>query len=94
MLSTKQFSWDKTTQTFSAEISELGSNPFVRAFPDACDMGVELVSHATGSIAMFMQVSESRDRDGDLMDWTFRPTPATLRSNPALANAKIVIFND
>jgi hypothetical protein len=93
MLSTRQFTWNKATETFSAEISDLG-NPFVNAYPDACDVGIVLVSHVTGKPAMFVQVSESRDIEGDVMDWTFRPTSAALRTNPLLSNVKVVIFND
>lgn len=94
MYSTRQFLPHAKTMSLTAEISELGGLRFIQAYPDACDIGIDIVSHVTGKESRWVQVQESRNDDGDITDWKFVPTADTIRKIPSLRNWKVVVFND
>lgn len=81
-VSTRQFSYRPADRTFIGEIS--ATNGFGRVYPDACDEGLTMVSHRTGTEKVFVVVNEERDREGDLTKWT-------LRSRDGFT---LVLFND
>lgn len=79
-VSTRQFSFDQTTQTFTAEVSDLGRDfRFGRVYDDACDAGLTLVSARSGSQIVFCVEHEERDSEGDLLYWVLRPVSRQYR---------------
>lgn len=93
-VSSRQFSYDKTQKSFVAEISSLGSNPFIQIYPDACDEGIVMESEKTGRSARFAVEDTLRSSEGEILYWKLVPTAETLRKNPRLAGHEITIFND
>lgn len=56
--------------SFVAEISDFGpSFRFGQVYDDACDEGLTLVSHRTGSEKVFAVSERKFDREGDLTSW-------------------------
>lgn len=72
-ISTRPFLYDPTTNTFSAEASDLRGFRLGRIYDDACDIGFTLVSQRTGREIVFALAHEERDREGDLLFEDFRP---------------------
>lgn len=66
-VSTRQFTYDKATRTFTAEISE--TNGLGRVWDDSTDEGLTLVSTRTGAEIVFVVVAEERDAEGELQAW-------------------------
>jgi len=81
-------------KSMSADISELPSSAFVQIYPDACDVGVRIVSEKTGVVTEWVVDAEERDREGDLVLNVLVPTATTLRKHSALAGWKFTIYND
>lgn len=75
--STRQFSYDAATSTFSAEVSS--TNGLHRVYDDACDVGLTLVSSRTGREVVFVVTDEHRDGEGDVTHWTLRALGAPYR---------------
>lgn len=95
--SSKKFSYDSDTNSFTAWASELDvgmTKPmFGRIFPDACDEGLYIVSAITGDEAGFAVYRASRNIDDDITSWLLTPTDETKRKFPLLKNATVTIFN-
>lgn len=100
-VSTDRFTFDHDTRTFVAEASDFGSlrdrlatnglvGPFGRVYDDACDIGLTLVSHVSGTRVVFAVEHEERDREGDLLYWDLLPAQLHERT----AGLKVRIFND
>lgn len=89
MLSTSRFSYNPETKTFSAEASDLGKMPMRRVYPDACDLGFDLVSQRTGNSVTVVH-NHREERDGDVLWDEFIPAQHKDRK---IFN-KVVIFND
>jgi len=93
-VSSRQFSYDKNKKSFVAEISSLGSNPFIQIYPDACDEGIVMESENTGRSARFVVADTLRSGEGEILYWKLIPTDETLRKNPRLTGHEITLFND
>jgi hypothetical protein len=96
--SSDKFIWNSQTKqltTFASDLGSLqsGAPEFHRLYSDACDVGIDIVSAKTGTIATFY-LGEAEYRDGDLQFWPLFPTSETLKKQPQLAGSKVVIFND
>lgn len=89
-----RFTWIADAKSLAAEVSDLGHNPFRRLYADAADEGLAITSGRTGRVARFYVESTNRDADNDVIGWTLRPTPETLRLVPESAGIKVVVFND
>lgn len=88
MISSKNFSYNKSDKTFVADISDLhGKLHMIRAYPDACDAGFEMVSERTGEVCRFVETKEVRN-DGDISYWEFSGMGKIGKG------LKVVIFND
>ena len=88
-LSTRLFTYDKDTKTFSTEMSDLPrSFNVVRIWDDACDQGFWLESHVTGQKKLFSISDRKVDNEGDLMYFEFTCI------EPGLGDVKITMFND
>lgn len=81
--STRQFSYDPVTVTFTTEISS--TNGMTRVYDDAADIGLVLASSVTGNERTFVVSEEHRDSEGDTTHWTLRSTCGTYN---------MVLFND
>lgn len=92
--STAKFTWSKDTQTFVAEISDLSDDVFGQIYPDACDLGIILVSEKTGAESKWFIDSKLRNDDGELTGWRLLPTPEARRNFPALKQCEVIILND
>jgi hypothetical protein len=90
--STKQLSFKPDTNMFYGDLSEC---PLIRIYPDACDLGLELLSERTGEVAKFAVCGEDRDpNENELMAIYLKPTAETLRRLPRLNGCRITLFND
>jgi hypothetical protein len=67
---------------------------FSRIYDDAADVGFVMVSERTGAEAIFALASEDRDAEGELVSYTLKPIPETLRLFPQLEGHEIVVLND
>lgn len=86
--SSSRFFFNKETNTFVAEISELGrSFDLGRVYDDACDIGFTIISEKTGNPAVFA-LSNTNQSEGGYDSWDF------ICVTPGLKNLKAVIFND
>ena len=98
MVNSQSFDYDHISRTFFADISDLAapltSRVFEQIYPDACDLGITMVSHKTATEAKFVVQQEDRDGEGDLLAWTLVPTAETLRKLPHLEGVQVKIFND
>ena len=85
--SSDNFFWDKKSNTFSADVSEV---PAVlrQMFNDSMDLGFAMRSSKTGNIVYFSLATAERDPDGDMLLWSF------TSSDKLLANVKVIVFND
>lgn len=90
--SSRQFTYDAATKTFSAEDSSLGHHAFGQLWNDAADSGFGIKSQNTGNVVLFTQDQTHRDRDDDITHWSF--TVFNPKNDPALHGLKAVIFND
>lgn len=96
--STRLFTYDTSRGWFIAEASTLAANTndqplFGQVYSDACDEGIQLVSHATGHETLW-HVHETKRQDGEIQAWILKPTPETLRKTPSLRNIEVHILND
>jgi len=91
---TKLFAVDPVSKALTVDISELPNDVFVRIYPDACDVGIRVLSDKTGKVSEWVQSNEQRDNENELMFYEFVPTPKSLREFPKLAGWKIITFND
>ncbi len=65
-VSTRRFTYHEGV--FTAELSDLGRDfRFGRVYDDACDVGLTLVSHATGREVVFAIENEMRGDEGDVL---------------------------
>lgn len=74
-VSTSRFTYISARNEFVAEMSDLEANgvQFGRVYDDACDEGLTLVSHKTGTRVVFAVDGVERDAEGDIVAWTLRP---------------------
>jgi hypothetical protein len=92
--STKQFSWNNTSRTFSAEASELRIKPKPGApFPTV----IKLQSHITNNVESFEL--ETIWEDGTLQFKSQNPDLAVVKSHQTSQTwgnkpVRVVIFND
>ena len=95
-LSTKQFTSDPKRKMLIAEASDLGRNYLIQVWPDACDVGIEIVSQNTGRHSRWVQTEEKRsnDLDNELLCTIYEPTRETLRTEPQLKGWTVHILND
>ena len=92
IFNTKQFDWDNTRRTFSAEASELRIKPGV-PIPAV----IELQSHITNSVESFEL--ETIWEDGTLQFKSQNPDLAVVKSHQSSQTwgnkpVRVVIFND
>lgn len=92
-ISSKDFTWNSKTQTFSTELSEFGHrnarcNTLAQIYDDACDIGFVMVSEKTGKEEVFAFVEAKKDEEGDLQFLKYVP------ANPKLRGISVLFFND
>lgn len=89
-ISTRRFFYQKDAGLLTAEISDFGPGfGFGQVYDDACDEGLTLVSHKTGTEVTYGVEHVERDREGDLLYWDLRPADRKLDYLPTVR-----IFND
>lgn len=64
----ERFIWEGNHGT--AEVSDLGKNPFQQIYNDACDIGFGLIGRTKHVV--FAVTEEFRNRDNDLEYWTLK----------------------
>lgn len=69
---TDRFTWVPASKTFVAEASDLGV-ALARVYDDACDVGLTLVSHVTGTEVVCAVHHEIRDGEGELVATVLMP---------------------
>ena len=90
---TRQFTYDGLNKRFAADVSDLGSNPFVQVYPDALDQGIRVVSEKTDQEAIFVVDRENYNDDG-LQHWMLIPTRDSVKKNPTLRGVSMILFNN
>ena len=94
-ITTSLFLYNKPNRSFLADASDLGNGPlFHRIYPDACDVGITLISHQTGKEVTYYLEKEGRNRDNEVTHWILKPTPESIRKVPACRHTYVTIFND
>lgn len=89
---TELLSYNKDSKTFIGEASDFPNvKDFHRIYPDACDVGVTLVSHKTGKEADFVLNEQPADDEGK---WEFEISHVSAKKHPGLKGAKLIIIND
>lgn len=84
--STRKFTYDAKTRTFSAGVSDLGrAFRLGRVYDDSCDVGFTMVFSRTGKEIVFAVWDSRYDDDGDLLFVELRAVGE---------NFKAVVFND
>jgi hypothetical protein len=68
-VSARQINWHPTGHGFG-EISS--TNGFGRVYPDACDVGLTVISSKTGREIVFVVERTDRDDEGEVIGWTLR----------------------
>jgi hypothetical protein len=71
-VSTGRFLYHAASNTFTAEASDLPVMWTGRAYDDACDEGLTLVSTRTGAEVVCV-LHDMATSEGDVLFWTFRP---------------------
>ncbi len=94
MISTQALVVYKAKKLLFGEIAELGVKQFERVYPDACDLGMVLVSHKTGKATTWVIDEVRFDSDGSILEWHLIPTNDTMRFNPELIGWTLHIAND
>lgn len=90
-VSTYDFTYNKTRNQFTADISDLGrSFTFERIYSDACDVGLILVSEKTGNSVAFSLDEEVEDGEGGTTYWKL----SSNSRKPILRDMTMIIFND
>lgn len=92
-ISLKCFHWHKDDSSLSCEMSDIGPLRDGRwwiqqIWDDSADAGIMIRSHVTGAVHAFYLDHEERDRENDLMYYTFKPVD---RKCPIKS---VTIFND
>jgi hypothetical protein len=70
---TRHFTWSAEGRMLVAEMSSLPINDFERVWNDACDVGLTLISHRTGTEVVCTMEREILDGEGDVGGWVFVP---------------------
>lgn len=91
-VSSDRFCYNRDTKTMSAEVSDLG-DVWVQAYPDAADMGIEIISSRTGKSVMFV-VHEEKWNDGDLLYWVLKAVKNPRNHAPIFDQLTVVVYND
>jgi hypothetical protein len=86
---TDLFTWSDADGCGIADVSDLGPEPFIRVYPDACDQGLELVSSRTGRTERFYVHETLRSPEGELQGWRLEPVSKALRGK-----ASLLVIND
>ena len=89
MYTTKEFTYDKSTDTFIAEASDLPIFHHAKVYTDACDVGFILASSKTGNERLVTLVDTMRDAEGDVQCWTYASIPVGDEKS-----FTVLIFND
>ena len=90
--SSRQFSWNRDTKTFYADITDV-PQVLRQLWNDSMDLGFGITSAKTNRIVYFILESVQKF-DGEVLTWTFVPSPLLVSKNPGLIGLTVVIFND
>lgn len=87
--STRSITFDRENNLLVGEISSLGVGvTFERVWNDACDEGLTLISHRTGTEVVYA-VEDVKSCEGDILYWTLIPANYRERFLPELR-----LYND
>ena len=89
--SSKQFSWNPGTKTFSGEISEV-PEALRQMWNDSLDIGFGIQSARTGNTVFFLLESTDTDAECEVLAWNFKVYNPVGSS--VLNGLTAVIFND
>ena len=96
-ISTDMFFYNKVEKCFSQELSTLSGGRqnkevFHRLYADACDDGLQLISHKTANVCTFY-INRTHRQSGDITHWELLATPESVRKLPHMDKVKIIIWN-
>lgn len=94
MVSSKNFTWVPEERAFVADMSDMPQGTFCRAYPDAADEGLLLVSVKTGAEVMYVENHQARDAEGELKYVEYVPTKDAARRVPGCRGTRVLLFND
>jgi hypothetical protein len=87
------FSYDRKTQTMSAEASSLGKDLWEQVYPDAADAGFRVASMRTGKVVKFV-VHEEKRAGEDIVGWVLKAVRDRQSREPIFDTLTIVVYND
>ena len=90
------FDYSTMNGSFSADISMLSHcrlNVLDQLYHDACDEGFVMVSAKTGDEVDFYLDFTSREADGDIRFYIFKPSARAIEYNKKLAFVKVTVYN-
>lgn len=89
------FTHDSSKQLFIAEASDIGdAQLFQRIYDDACDVGFMVCNPGTGQTILVTLFKETRDDEGEVINWLFTPSFDDVQRHPKLKNYRFLIYND
>lgn len=94
--SSKQFGYDSTEKTFTAEASDLDNRHLEQIYDDSCDVGLKIKSEKTGVVITYYMERPhyTFGTERELSHWTYLPCSEDVRKHPECADTKVIIFND
>lgn len=92
---TRNFTYYTRERCFVAEMSTLDQGGrrsiWERVYPDACDIGITLVSHRTGEEVTYVLTETKHTADGNVAHWRLHPVKNSKRE---AIDTLVLIFND
>lgn len=88
-----RFTHNAEAKMLVSDISDLGVNPFVQLYDDACDTGLAVYNPRTNSTTYWYNVAEVT-KEGELTMWVLQPTHESCRKHPAVQCYTMHVYND
>lgn len=80
---------------FIAELSDFnGSRAIAQLYDDACDVGMVIVNPKTDKAVPFFHSRTERNAEGEIVAEHLEVCPEAARRDAAIANLRVVLFND
>ena len=91
-VSSKFFMWQKTTNTFVTEASDLPTsfNPESQVWNDSMDAGFVMESEKTGQKLIFFKAGTDKNSEGEIEGFLFRAFPQFNKMLTQTINALII----
>jgi hypothetical protein len=95
-ISSAYFNWQKDTNTFVAEMSDLSKhfNPMKQVWNDSADVGFVLIGEKTDKEVIFTFSHEDKNQEGEVQGWNFEIYLDNKTKALGMQGVKALIIND